>query len=199
MMIIGLTGKNAAGKGEVANYLKAKGFIYYSLSDELREEATKKGLSHERETLTNLGNILRKRNGAGYLAKKINEKIRNDNKKNARTKSGTNSVGNGKNFVVDSIRNPFEAKELLKNRDFLLIGIDAPIGLRFERLLKRGRTGDSKTLVEFKQHEEKENTKNKNSQQLDETLKLAGKIIKNDSSLKELHNKIDGLFDELSR
>ena len=27
-MIIGLTGKNAAGKGEVANYLKSKEFIY---------------------------------------------------------------------------------------------------------------------------------------------------------------------------
>ena len=69
-MIIGLTGKNASGKGEAASYLKAKGFIYYSLSDELRKEATKKGLSHERETLISLGNILRKQNGPEYLAKK---------------------------------------------------------------------------------------------------------------------------------
>ena len=187
-MIIWLTGKNASGKGEVANYLKTRGFTYFSLSDELREEATKKGLSHERETLISLGNILRKQNGPEYLAKKINEKIKNQLK-----------IKKNQNFVVDSIRSPYEAKELLKNRDFLLLGIGAPVNIRFERLLKRSRAGDSKTPEEFRKHEKQENTSNKNAQQLDETLKLAGKIIKNDSSLKELHNKIDGLFDELSR
>tara|TARA_Y100000310_G_C20505734_1_gene726318 strand:+ start:477 stop:1037 length:561 start_codon:yes stop_codon:yes gene_type:complete len=181
-MIIGLTGKNASGKGEVANYLKTKGFIYYSLSDELREEATKKGLTHSRETLINLGNILRKQNGPQYLAEKINDKIKE--KSNA-------------NFVIDSIRSPFEAKELLKNKEFLLIGIDAPVEVRFERLLKRGRTGDSKTLEEFKKHEEKENTTNKNSQQLNETFKLAGKVIDNSGSLEELYKKIDKLIKEL--
>ena len=60
-MIIGLTGKNAAGKGEVAEYLKKKGFVYYSLSDVIREEATEKGLEHSRENLINLGNELRKK------------------------------------------------------------------------------------------------------------------------------------------
>ena len=66
-MIIGLTGKNASGKGEVANYLKTKGFVYYSLSDVLREEATKRGLEHTRDNLINLGNELRKKYGANYL------------------------------------------------------------------------------------------------------------------------------------
>ena len=42
-MIIGLTGKNAAGKGEVARFLQDKGFYYHSLSDVLREELKKRG------------------------------------------------------------------------------------------------------------------------------------------------------------
>ncbi len=41
-MIIGLTGKNASGKGEVAQYLKTRGFTFYSLSDVLREELKRK-------------------------------------------------------------------------------------------------------------------------------------------------------------
>lgn len=187
-MILGLIGKNASGKGEVANYLKKKGFIYFSLSDELREEATKKSLSHERETLISLGNILRKQNGPQYLAEKISNKIKN-NLKN----------GNGKNFVVDSIRSPFEAKEFMKNKDFLLIGIDAPIELRFERLKNRNRIGDAKTLEEFKKQEEMENTKNPVSQQLDATFSLAGKRINNNGSLGELHEKIDELLEELNK
>ena len=74
-MIIGLTGKNAAGKGEVANYLKTKGFIYYSLSDAIRKEATKRGLEHSRNNLINLGNELRKNFAPSYLAEQINKKI----------------------------------------------------------------------------------------------------------------------------
>ncbi len=58
-MIIGLVGRNAAGKGEAANYLKSKGFVYYSLSDAIREEAAKRGLEHSRDNLINLGNELR--------------------------------------------------------------------------------------------------------------------------------------------
>ena len=74
-MIIGLTGKNASGKGEVANYLKSKGFIYYSLSDVIREEATKRGLEHSRENLINLGNELREKFGPKHLAQQISSKI----------------------------------------------------------------------------------------------------------------------------
>ena len=143
-MIIGLTGKNASGKGEAANYLKTKGFIYYSLSDVIREEATKRNLEHSRDNLINLGNELRKKFGTSYLAKEINNKIKIQLNKN-----------NSQNFVIDSIRSPYEAKELMKNKDFLLVGVDAPVELRFKRLLERNRLGDAKTLEEFKAQEQR--------------------------------------------
>jgi len=177
-MIIGLTGKNASGKGEVADYLKKKGFAYFSLSDILREEATKLNLEHSRDNLIKLGNKLRAERGPGFLAEGINKKL---------------SDGN---FVIDSIRSPFEVKELMKNENFLLVGIEAPIEIRFERLLERNRVGDAKTLEEFKQQEAKENIDNENNQQLDATFRLSQKIIENNSSLEELHKKIDDLLGE---
>ncbi len=180
-MILGLTGKNASGKGEVAEYLKSKGFIYYSLSDELREEAKKRKLEPSRDNLTNLGNELREKHGPNYLAKKINDKIK-ENKNN--------------NFVVDSIRSPFEAKELMKNKDFILVGIDAPVELRFKRLLERNRAGDIKTLDAFKEQEQRENLNNASNQQLDETFKLAEKVIVNDGTLEEFHKKIDDVINQ---
>jgi len=186
-MIIGITGKNASGKGEVANYLKTKGFIYYSLSDILREEATKLGLEHSRDNLIKLGNELREKHGSNFLAQQINKKIKQQLEKN-------NEKINNKNFVVDSIRNPYEAKELMKNKDFILVGVDAPIGLRFERLRKRNRVGDAKTVEELKQQEDRENLKTDTNQQLDETFKLSEKVIVNDSSLAELHKKINDLM-----
>lgn len=176
-MIIGLTGKNAAGKGEVANYLVKKGFVYLSLSDELREEAGERCLEPIRENLIQLGNDLREEHGAGYLAKKVNNKIEKE-----------------KNYVIDSIRNPFEIEELRKNREFLLLGIDAPVELRFERSLKRKRIGDADTLGKFKSLEEKENKNNEKSQQLNKCYELADKYINNNETLEELYKKIDSVL-----
>lgn len=184
-MIIGLTGKNASGKGEVAKYLQTKGFTYYSLSDALREEATKKGLEHSRDDLINLGNELRKKYGADYLAKEINKKILNQKKIYVKFF-----------FVIDSIRNPYEVRELMKNKNFILVGVEAPIKLRFKRLLERNRLGDAKTLEKFKKQEEKENLKKDTNQQLDATFKLAQEIIINDSTLLKLHEKVDSLVNK---
>ncbi|MEK6876346.1 MAG: AAA family ATPase, partial [Nanoarchaeota archaeon] len=64
-MIIGLTGKNAAGKGEIAKHLQDKGFVFFSLSDALRDEATRQGLDHSRETLIKLGTEMREKFGNG--------------------------------------------------------------------------------------------------------------------------------------
>ena len=187
-MIIGLTGKNASGKGEVANYLKSKNFIYYSLSDVIREEATKRGLEHSRKNLIGLGNQLREKFGPNYLAKKINNKIKQQFKKNK-----------NQDFVIDSIRNPFEAKELMENNGFVLVGVKAPIEIRFKRLLERNRLGDAKTLEEFKTQEEKENLKSNTNQQLDATFKLAKKVIMNKSTLEEMYNKIDELLKGINK
>lgn len=187
-MIIGLTGKNASGKGEAANYFKSKGFIYYSLSDVIRDEATKRGLEHSRESLINLGNELRKKFAPNYLAQQINVKIKNQLKNNPK-----------QNFVIDSIRSPFEAKELMKNKDFTLVGIDAPIEIRFKRLLERNRLGDAKTLEAFKKQEERENLKSDTNQQLDATFGMAKEIVLNNDTLDELHTKIDDLLNYLER
>ena len=187
-MVIGLTGKNASGKGEVANYLKSKGFIYYSLSDVIREEATKRGLDHSRDNLIKIGNELRQNFAPNYLAQQINLKIKEALKNNPK-----------QNFVVDSIRSPFEAEELIKNKDFFLVGVDAPLELRFERLLERNRVGDAKTLDDFQKQEQRENLKSDTNQQLDATFKMSKYMIVNDESLDELYQKIDDLLNHLKR
>ena len=187
-MIIGLTGKNASGKGEAANYLKSKGFVYYSLSDIIREEAEKRDLELSRDNLIKLGNELRTKFGPSYLAQQVNEKIKNLLKDSP-----------SQNFVIDSIRSPFEAKELMKNKDFVFVGIDAPIEIRFKRLRERNRLGDAKTLQEFKEQEERENLKSDTNQQLDATFGIANEIVVNNGTLSELHAKIDDLLNHIER
>ena len=131
-MIIGLTGKNGAGKGVVADSLKESGFIYFSLSDMIREELKTLGKELTRENLIEAGRRLREVGGPSVLADRLLEKLDID-----------------KNYIVDSIRNPAEALALKKRKDFVLICVEAEQKLRFERIKKRGRENDPQDFDAF--------------------------------------------------
>lgn len=138
-MIIGLTGKNGAGKGEVAAELVRLGFEYFSLSDVLRGELKKHKRPTTRDNLTHLGNELRRTYGAGALSLKTLAKI-----------------DPYKNNVVDSFRNPGEVEVFRKNGPFTLIAVTAEAKIRFQRLRSRARENDPRTLSEFLKVEKRE-------------------------------------------
>ncbi len=133
-MIIGLTGSLGAGKGVVSEFLKEKGFVYLSLSDELREIAKEMKIELTRENLQNLGNQLREKYGSGFLSERIFNKIINQEYKKA---------------IVDGIRNPAEIEVLKKLKNFFLVSVDAPQEIRFKRMTERNRESDPKTFEEF--------------------------------------------------
>lgn len=127
ILVIGLTGTKASGKGEVANYLKSKGFMYYSLSDIVREETVSKGLKdYTIKQLQDIGNELHKKYGLGILASRILEKIKNKRIKNKNKE---------KKYVIDGIRNPGEIQVFRKLKNFYLIAVDAPRKQRYKWLL----------------------------------------------------------------
>ena len=180
-MLIGLTGRNAAGKGEVAKYLQTKSFYYYSLSDAIREELRTRKLAVSRETLIQVGNELRQRFGPSVLADRIVELTQPD-----------------LNYVIDSIRNPAEVAALRKAcKDFKLIRIDAPVQARFERTVARRRENDPDTFEAFVALDAREATGDATSQNLGEVERLADEVLVNDASLDELQPKIDLLVGKL--
>src|SRR5438876_1820154 len=128
-MLIGLTGRNAAGKGEVAKYLQSKSFYYHSLSDAIRDEIRSRGLEPTREILIQTGNELRRLHGPAVLAQRILERLDDD-----------------KNYVIDSIRNPAEVETFRRAKHFRLIHVEAPVAVRFQRTVRRGRENDPSTL-----------------------------------------------------
>jgi dephospho-CoA kinase len=174
-MIFGVTGFNASGKGEFCNYLAGKGFVVYSLSDIIREELRNEGIEITRDALIAKGNELRQKFGSSVLAKRTMEKFEP-----------------GKNYVVDSIRNPGEVEMLRRNKDFKLVFLDAPLKVRYERAKARKREKDAISFEDFKRLEEKEmNSSNSAGQQLIKCREMADLVIVNDSSLKAFQKKID--------
>lgn len=182
-MIIGLTGKNGAGKGEVAKFLKDRGFCYHSLSDALREEAQKEGLPVTRDNLIALGNRLRSEHGPGVLAEKIFARLDPE-----------------KNYVIDSVRHPSEVQVFRRRRDFALLCVEAPTKVRFERLQQRGRENDPVNYEQFEKLEAKEaKSATGSDQQLDQAIGVADKVVANDGALEAMHEKVKQILLELSK
>jgi dCMP deaminase len=180
-MIIGLTGRNASGKGEVAQYLKERGFTFYSLSDVLREELKKKKKPVTRTNLIWLGNKLRDEFGPSVLADKILGRLQDDH-----------------HYVIDSFRNPEEVKAFRRTKDYVLISVEASQKKRFERLLSRNREADAKTFDEFVKHENKElRSSEPTKQNLIACALLADYHVTNNGTIEALHSKLNSLFTKI--
>lgn len=178
-MIIGLVGENCSGKDTAAAYLVSKGFERYSLSDYLRGELEKQGKPLTRENLIELGNSYRATKGPAFLAEKAIETLKE-----------------GKNYVVVSIRNPAEAKALMKRKDFVLVSLEAPAEVRFERMKSRGREQDPQTLQEFMELERKENQGGTNLS-VEETMALATYVIDASGSVEDEDREVELLCKKL--
>lgn len=177
-MIIGLTGKNGAGKGMVADYLQSMGFDYHSLSDVIRSEIRKDKNEITRETLIAKGRELRQKQGPKILAELILKQIPND-----------------ANVIVDSIRNPFEVEALRQRKDFVLVAVDADQHVRFERCKLRGRENDPKDFAEFVRLENVELTNHDPAaQQLLATVDLADYVVQNDTNKEDCFAQVDAIL-----
>lgn len=178
-MIVGLTGKFAAGKGTVAEVLKRGGSRYHSLSDVIREHLKAQGVPESREALTEAGNALRRLHGPAALAVIISERLRD-----------------GGDHIVDSIRNPAEVEVLRGVPGFFMIGVDADPRVRFERLVARNRQGDPTSFEQFAALEERETTStDPSTQQLRATWDLVDEVIMNDGTLAELEAAVRAVVD----
>src|SRR3989344_5509641 len=178
-MIIAVTGLNAAGKDTIAEFLQEKNFTHFSLSDFIREELKRRKVALTRDNLFLVGTELRTTFGNDVLAKRA-----------------LNSVKDGENYVITSVRNVDEVKTILQRSDALLIKVEAPIKERLRRLVARKREGDPITLEELKLKEKEEMSDNPSAQQMHKVLKMAKVTVDNSGTLDALGKKVDRLVED---
>jgi dephospho-CoA kinase len=170
-MIIGVSGRNGAGKGEFIKCLEQEGFGCLSLSDAIREVLRERGQVESRALMIDTGRELRAEGGPGVLAERL-----------------LDLMEPARDYAVDSVRHPAEVEALrASGRDFRLVWVDADEAIRFERIKARGRSGDPQTPDELHALEARElASKDPAAQQLLAVRELAEVIVTNDAGLDQL-------------
>jgi len=184
-MIVGVVGLNGSGKDTFANYvIKKYGFAHKDLGQEIRDELKKLKKNHlDRNEMIALGNERRVEHGFDYWA----------------TKAIESTPGN---LIITSVRNPKEVQKIVSSGG-VLIEIVANQKTRYERTVARVKKnsdthGDVKSFSDFKVNELKElKNRDPSKQQLTKCIKMAKYHVSNNSSIEDLHKKIDKLFKKL--
>lgn len=184
MRIIGIGGTNGSGKDTVGEMLAERhGFLVVSVSEILREEARRRGLSIERKNLSSISAQWRREFGHGVLTDKAVEIF---------DKSSDSYAG----LVVIPMRHPGEADKV-KELGGKLIWVDGDSKVRYRRIISRNRSSeDDKTYEEFMAEEQREMHRSS-----DDAATLSGAEVKkrSDIFMDNSGNDIEAFKDEAEK
>lgn len=180
MIVIGVSGYYASGKGEVLDFLGECGFVCLSLSDVIREELKRRNLAETRAEMIELGNELRRSEGPGALAKRLLARMRSD-----------------RNHAIDSIRHPAEVEAFRKGGfEFRLLWVQADEQVRLARIRERNRPGDPESLETLRALEMRERWgEQAEGQNLEAVRELADATIVNDKDVAGLRQAVQAFLE----
>lgn len=175
--VIVIVGPIAAGKGTVVKILEENAFVPYSFSDRIKEEIKNRGMEISRFTLNQISNEMRTSQGDDIWARRNAEAMDQDPHDK---------------IVVDGARNPKEIKFLQDKYNARVLGVTADQAIRYKRLKTRGLVNENLSFEQFKELDDRElNQTDEHSQQVNECLSLADRIIDNNGTIDDLNNSVD--------
>lgn len=186
--IVGITGTNGAGKGTVVDCLIAcYGAKHFSVSALIIEKGKEMGIPPgDRSEITKLANSLRLEYGQDYFIRILGDR--------AVEKGGWVSI-------IESLRCPGEINSLAERfgNDFLLVGVDAPTEVRYNRILKRGDAVKDKCIT-FEDFQCQEMEEMGNSDPFKQNLLTCAKMVPlssriwNDGAIEDLYSRVDEII-----
>lgn len=182
-MIVGITGSFGAGKGAMVEYLTGtRGFVHYSASGFITEEVKRRGMPIDRDSMTTVANDLRAAFGPSYVIDSLYARAHDA----------------GGDAVIESLRAVAEVQRI-KELGGVVIGIDAPPALRYERAVRRGSEKDHVSYEKWLAQEQAEsNPDDPTKQNIFGALQESDAVISNEGSIEELHQKVDAVLAQLS-
>jgi dephospho-CoA kinase len=175
MKIIIVTGMPGAGKEEFLSVADSIGIPFVRMGDVVREAYAASSESKSGIGVGQFANSERERFGRNIWAARTIEKMF------------------GSVFLVDGCRSMAEVRSFRElSSDVRIIGIHSPPGMRYERLVKRGREDAPNSIEEFNERDSREV-----SWGLAEVIALSDIMIVNDSDLGAMHSISERLLREM--
>ncbi len=183
IQILAFVGAPAAGKTIAAAVAKEMSIPILTMGDVIRAELQRRKLSLSDANAGRVANELRELEGMDAIARRCIPRIKDiqdiTDKEGKRAKKSI--------IVIDGIRGIAEVETFKKEfgTDFILVRIEAPLTLRYNRIKTRGRGDDLLNIEEFKEREEREKRWG-----MEEAMEKADKVITNGGSLEEFKEEI---------
>jgi dephospho-CoA kinase len=176
MKVIAITGQPGSGKTTAIDAIKDLGLVV-SMGDIVRNEAKKRNLIPSGINIGKLAKEMRIEGGPTIIAEKCVDLIKNKR---------------DEVIFIDGVRSLSEINVFRRFWKFPVIAIIVDKEIRFNRLFERGRSDDPKTLEELIERDRREINFG-----LDEVLKNADYLIKNNSTIEELKKNLRKLVLEI--
>lgn len=181
MTVFGAIGLNGSGKDEVINYLHGQYNVpLISAGDIVREIAARTGIEATRDNLDSISRQHFQQFGSGYFLKLVIDRIRQNQWQVA---------------GISGVRSPDDVR-LLKSTfpdDFVLIHVYVTDPhTRYSRTVKRGAKRDAQGYEDFLRQDRIA----EEMFHLSEATKYADFSMSNDSTLEDLHRRLDQLISE---
>ncbi len=183
MKVIAFVGYPLSGKSTAAQVVREVGIPVVVLGDVVREEAVRRGVELTDENLGRIASELRQKEGMDAIAKRCIPKIR--------------ELGSSKGVVVvDGIRGIAEVEKFKKafGDDFVLIAIESPLEVRFERAKMRKRSDDVEKLEDLVKRDKREE-----SWGLKEAMEIADFTIENKGSYEDFIETVKQILLNIAR
>lgn len=180
-LVIAITGMPGAGKTLAAEYIRELiGGYIISMGDVIREIVRSSGGELTSSSLGNTMIEIREKEGASAVAKRCVSKIK---------ELPFNIT------IIDGVRSFDEVEEFKRHfKNVKLIAVLCPPKIRFERLKKRGREDDPKSIDAFRERDMREL-----SIGLGNAIALADHIVVNDSTKKHLKRSLKNILTKIAR
>jgi len=174
--VIAITGMPGSGKALASSSAEEHNIPVFICGDVVREEASATKIPQTPENLGSLMLKMRAQYGADIIARRLITKI---------------NLVPSKTIVVEGLRSLDELELLREKFDVKLLAIHSPPTQRLQRLVRRGRSDDPKTLKEFNERDRRELMVGAGS-----VIALADQLIVNDSTIEAFKLKLTRFYEE---
>lgn len=179
MKLLAIVGQPGSGKDTAAKYLSKKYKLrHIATGDILRDYIVSNQLGGlDRANMQKVVSHLRQEKGDAVLAD-----------------IAIDTIKPNEDILISGLRHPAEGKKVVEGNGHIL-AIVAPVEIRYERAIVRGREGENISLDEFKRLE---NNENKGSSfNINDLIKNADFTITNEKGYEDFLTKLDSIMIQL--